>query len=225
MEKPFNPSLSSSTKKLPTKLLIIAILFVVALVLFVLIAHHAVYKKGENFDNFLIELTSPDPSDSTVNLMKIFTFFGSGKFLIPGYALSVIYLVIKRQKKIALQVAIVGVTSYALSQVVKRIFQRQRPDIPILDSATTYSFPSGHSFSSFVFFSVLVYVIWQSKINLMAKWLISILLMIVPVTVGISRIILKMHYPTDVLAGFCLGLIWVIFCFWALNRIQFRRVS
>ncbi|HKH59398.1 MAG TPA: phosphatase PAP2 family protein [Flavitalea sp.] len=129
----------------------------------------------------------------------------------------------RKQYVISLHIAIIALVSAAISQGAKKIFQRARPGEPLMEALKTYSFASGYAFSSFVSCSVLVYLIWRADIQLLWKWLCSTLLSLFAVALGISRIVLKMHYPTDVLAGFCLAFLWVILSFFLLNRIQYRR--
>jgi len=107
---------------------------------------------------------------------------------------------------------------------LKELFHRQRPDLPLIKSiASTYSFPSGHALSSFIFCSIVIDLIWESASGRVWKWLFSILLLLFSFTIGISRIVLKMHYATDVIAGFCLGIAWVIISFRVIKKINFKE--
>lgn len=216
-------SRGSLFKKLSLKFLLTAGLFVMVLLLFALIIHEVTIEKESEFDTKVIHFFSPYSTEPFIRLMRFFTFLGSGKFLFPAYTLLIAYLLIRRQIIICLHIAIIALTSTALSHGAKLIFQRARPDLPLIESLKTYSFPSGHALSSFIFCSILAYLIWRSGIQMVWKWLLFIFLFLFSMTVGLSRIILKMHYPTDVLAGFCLGFIWVILSFSLLNRIQFKR--
>lgn len=215
--------IASFVKKLPLKLLSIAGLFLVTLLLFAIITHEVIIEKEAEFDNKLINFFAPYSAASFVRAMRFFTFFGSGKFLIPAYGLIVVYYLLRKQYVTSLHTAIIALTSTGLSQAAKRIFQRARPGEPLLEAVQTFSFPSGHAFSSFVFCSVLVYLVWRADIQPFWKWLCSILLFLFVMAVGMSRIVLKMHYPTDVLGGFCLAFLWVILSFFVLDRIQSRR--
>ena len=215
--------ITSFVKKLPLKLLAIVSLFLIVLWLFALVTHEVIIEKEDEFDNKLINLIAPYSAESFIRLMRFFTFFGSGKFLIPAYALIVVYYLFKRQRVLGLHIAIIALTSTALSHAAKRVFQRARPGEPLMEALKTYSFPSGHAFSSFVFCSVLVYMIWRANLQPLWKWICSILLLLFSVAVGMSRLVLKMHYPTDVLAGFCLAFLWVVLSFFLLNQIQSKR--
>ncbi len=216
-------SIQSFLKKLPIKFLLIAGLFLAGLYLFAILTHEVIFEEEEEFDNKLIHFFAPYSAEQFLRVMKIFTFFGSGKFLFPAYALMVTYFLIKRRAMIGLSIAIIAITSTALSHGAKLIFQRARPNLPLIEPLKTYSFPSGHALSSFVFCSILVYLVWRFNIKTVWKWTFSVLLFLFALTIGMSRIVLKMHYPTDVLAGFCLAFIWVILSFYLLNRIRSKR--
>lgn len=213
-------SAQSVLKKLSLEFIVIAVFFVSALFLFALITHEVVYEKEDIFDSRVIHFFSPYSTESFINVMKFFTFFGSSRFLLPAYIVLIAILLIKHKKKYSIHVALIAVTSTALSFGAKRIFHRARPDLPLIQSLKTYSFPSGHALSSFIFCSILVYLLWHTNIQPIWKWCLSVLLFLFSLTIGISRIVLKVHYPSDVLAGFCLGYVWVIFSFYLLQRIE-----
>jgi undecaprenyl-diphosphatase len=155
--------------------------------------------------------------------MKFFTFFGTIQFLIPAYIIIISFFLIKKKYRRSIDIAIVAISSSALMFGLKDFFHRARPALPLLKSFT-YSFPSGHALSSFIFCSVLIYLIDDSDVKIYWKWLLSILLLLFSLTIGVSRIILKMHYATDVIAGFCLGIVWVILSFWMQKRLSYKNI-
>ena len=152
--------------------------------------------------------------------MSGFTFFGSSIFLFPAYTLIVLYFLFKRKRRIAINIAVIALSSTAMLHLLKRIFQRQRPDLPLITSLKTYSFPSGHAVSSFIFCMIIVHLIWETTLGKVWKWISTVLLILFSLCIGVSRIFLKVHYASDVLAGFCLGLVWVLLAFWLLKRIE-----
>src|SRR5215471_13373397 len=156
--------------------------------------------------------------------MRVFTFFGTIQFLIPAYAFLVAWFVSKKKYRIATDIAIVSISSSALMFALKDYFHRARPELPIIKSFSTYSFPSGHALCSFIFCSILIYLIDVSGVKGIWKWIFSLLLLLFSFIIGVSRIILRMHYPTDVIAGFCLGIVWVILCFWLLKKINYKNI-
>jgi len=105
--------------------------------------------------------------------------------------------------------------------ILKNSFRRQRPDLPLLETLKSYSFPSGHAYSSFIFFSILAYILWKAKMKAIWKWTLAVFLILFSLAVGVSRVVLRYHYASDVIAGFCIGFSWVIFSLWSLNKIHF----
>lgn len=205
------------------KVLIVAAFFVVALFAFGFIAHEVLYENEKTFDtrifNFFASYTNP----SLIEVMKIFTFFGTIQFLIPAYAIIIAYFIIQKQYRRAIDISIVALSSSVFMFGLKDFFHRERPELPIVRSFT-YSFPSGHALCSFIFCSVLIYLIDVSNIRYLWKWILSIFLLLFSFTIGVSRIVLKMHYATDVIAGFCLGIAWVILSFWILRKVNYRNL-
>jgi undecaprenyl-diphosphatase len=197
-------------------------LFVVAILFFGFLAKVVVIGKQDLFDTRAFDFFQHYTTPSVIALMKFITFFGSATFLFPAYVVLVLILLWNNEKRLATDVAIIGLSSDLLKLVLKNSFQRHRPDLPLLESLTSYSFPSGHALSSFIFFSAIIYVLWKQNLGLAWKWLISILLILFSIAIGISRVVLRYHYASDILAGFCAGFFWVIFCLWVLNKIHWR---
>jgi len=204
---------------------VVACLFIGALFFFALIAHEVVYGNEDVFDKKVFAFLSSYSSEGFLQTMKFFTFFGSIQFLFPAYILLVLYFFIKKKFRYCIDISIISISSTGLMFGLKELFHRQRPDLPLIKSiATTYSFPSGHALSSFIFCSILIDLVWEGTIGRVWKWLFSILLLLFSFTIGISRIVLKMHYATDVIAGFCLGIVWVIISFRVIKKINFKEV-
>lgn len=101
--------------------------------------------------------------------------------------------------------AVSMLASGLLIYIIKEIVQRARPENAlILESG--FSFPSGHALISVVFFGFLIYFALKNMKNKSAKITISIILIAVILFIGKSRLILNVHWFSDVLAGFFLGL-------------------
>ena len=108
---------------------------------------------------------------------------------------------------------------------LKEFFHRKRPDLPLIRTLDNFSFPSGHALSSFIFCSVLVYLVWKGGLYTAWKWALSVLLILFSISIGISRIVLRYHYASDVIAGFCLALAWVIFSLWLEKKLTSRKTE
>lgn len=205
-------------KVISLRLLFSIVSFILALYIFALLTEEIIFDQHHNFDHKVFRFLAPYTNADVISIMKFFTFFGKPDFLIPAYLFLIGAFIIFGKRKYAIETAIIGVSSTLLLFGLKKLFSRERPDIPVLEDISGYSYPSGHALLSFVFCSLLVYLVWNSKMRDQWKWPLSILLILFSLLIGFSRIILRVHYFTDVVAGFCLGYAWVIIALWAQRR-------
>jgi membrane-associated phospholipid phosphatase len=210
---------------LSLEFLLLSVLFLTALLAFAFIAHEAMLEKENLFDQQVFHFLAAYTTAEMINFMRSLSHFGSSIFLFPAYALICGYFLFKRQRRVSLHIVLIALSSFGMLHLLKRIFRRERPDLPLVEALSTYSFPSGHSLSSFVFSLILIKLVWKTSITVGWKWILSVLLILFSVSIGLSRIILKMHYPSDVIAGFCFGLIWVMLAFWLLRVIERRNTA
>ena len=98
----------------------------------------------------------------------------------------------------------------ALNFLLKTIVQRPRPDGFRLVAESGYSFPSGHSMVSMAFYGLLVWMVWRYEKDRLLRVFLMIAFSLVIAMVGISRIYLGVHYASDVIAGFCVSLVWLM---------------
>jgi undecaprenyl-diphosphatase len=207
-------------REISLKTIFIASSFLVSIFAFAFLAHEVVGEREDLFDSKVFHFLNANTTASLVKLMEGLSFFGSHYFLIPAYILIVTFLFFKHKRTDAVNIIIIVLSSTALLFGLKAIYRRHRPDLPLLREFHNYSFPSGHALSSFIFCSILIYLIWKSDLRSAFKYLLAGLLLIFSISIGISRIVLRYHFASDVLAGFALGFAWVVFSFWFLKKIS-----
>ncbi|MDQ6815353.1 MAG: phosphatase PAP2 family protein, partial [Bacteroidota bacterium] len=95
-----------------------------------------------------------------------------------------------------------------------------RPPHPLIANVSGFSFPSGHSFSSFTFVGMIIYMLWQSKVSRPVKYAGTTALFILATIIAFSRVYLQVHYASDVIAGFCLSFVWLALCIYVLGRMN-----
>lgn len=207
------------------KTLLVSLLFIISLFIFGYLSHEVVSEDENSFDNTVFAFFKQHTTNGLINVMRILTFFGTTYFIIPAYLVLILVLLILHRRSDAINVAIVAASSTLLLLGLKQFFHRHRPDLPLVKTLTNFSFPSGHALCSFILCSVIIYLVDKGSLDLKWKWLFSILLILFSIVIGISRIVLRYHYATDVLAGFCVGFAWVIFSLWLERKLTARHVE
>jgi undecaprenyl-diphosphatase len=200
----------TKTKWITVRFILAIILFLVTLIVFVGIADQIVLDHKNNFDKVISGYIQSFTSPAMTRAMIRITFFGSSTFLFPAYLALILFYLIRKRRTLALDITMVGLSSTGILFLLKDIFRRHRPLDPLISHVTGFSFPSGHSFSSFTFFGLLIYIAWHSDIKKSWKIIISALLVLFAATIAFSRIYLRVHFPSDVVAGFCLSVVWLM---------------
>ena len=154
-------------------------------------------------------------SDFATPIAKFITNFGGAIFLIT---LTIVLLVLIKNKKIGISIFSNLVIVTILNQLLKAILQRSRPTEYRIVEETGYSFPSGHSMVSMAFYGYLIYLIYKYVKNKYIKWISIVLLSILVCSIGISRIYLGVHYTSDVLGGFLISMSYLVIYISAVNK-------
>ncbi len=159
-------------------------------------------------------------SDFTTSVFKVITNLGGGLFIII-LAFS-LFLIIKRREVGLVIFANLGIITL-LNLLLKNIVSRPRPsDFRIIEESG-YSFPSGHSMISMAFYGLLIYLIYKNFKNKYIKWSLIVVLSLLIILIGISRVYLGVHYLSDVLAGFLLAISYLIIYISVINKYILER--
>jgi membrane-associated phospholipid phosphatase len=221
-------SLPSEERKVADKvvifskeLIILLAAFAVSLFTFILIAYRVFYLDKTGADEKAFAFAHAIVNDSTTQLMEIVTFFGSHYFLIPGNLLLAVYFLLTKKSRYSIKVSAIALSSVLIMLGLKLLFNRHRPLIPLLEPARGLSFPSGHAFMSVCFYGLLMIIIWrEERPHPVLKWVLLLLVITLLLFIGFSRIYLRVHYFTDVLAGFCIGSFWLLLSSFLIDRIR-----
>ncbi len=206
---------------LSIEIIVLTGVFSAALFAFIGIAKMIFKEKKETFDQHAFNFLAKYVSDINTDVMQVFTFLGTHTFLIPANLILVAYfLFIKKHRWYSINVPVVALSSLLLMFLLKLIFHRDRPLTPLLQAAQGYSFPSGHALMSITFYGLLIFLVWQNEKKLWVKWILTILLVLLINFIGVSRVYLRVHYASDVLAGFCVGLMWLLLSLWLLRKFE-----
>jgi undecaprenyl-diphosphatase len=112
-----------------------------------------------------------------------------------------------------------------LSTVLKMFYRRPRPDlVPHGMETFTASFPSGHAMLSAIAYLTLAILLARISRGRRVKAFVLTLGVVTTLLVGISRIYLGVHWPSDVLAGWCVGAAWASLCWFVALQLQRQHV-
>ncbi len=179
---------------------IISLLFILFLLdlIFILTGHI------DFIDNAIYNFIISYKSDALTAFFKLISFIASTKMIILYNIIILLIVAINKHTNLLL-ITISSISSGVINNLVKCIIKRDRPFGKALVNETFYSFPSGHTMISVLFFGMLIYELSFTNIKYKKIWIIIISIYIF--LVGISRIYLGVHYASDVIGGYLLGVI------------------
>jgi undecaprenyl-diphosphatase len=147
-----------------------------------------------------------------------------GRTMLVAVTLFVIgYLALERKYGAMWLVAVATAGGGLLTTGMKDLFGRARPDlVPHLVAVTSPSFPSGHSLLAAVLYLTLGALLARFAVRRHTKVYLLTVALVATFTIGSSRVYLGVHYPSDVLAGWCAGLVWALICWLVARYLQYR---
>jgi undecaprenyl-diphosphatase len=207
-----------------------ALLVVLGVVAFIALLDEVREGDSMNFDNRVLRsLRKPDDPAKLVgpwwvhSVVRDVTALGSGVVLLMVVGAVLGFLIMIRRYHMMWLVLVATIGATAINETIKGIVDRPRPTVvPRLTEVTNESFPSGHSAMSAAVYLTLGGLLAQTVSRRRIKLYFVFVAMTVTFLVGISRIALGVHYPTDVLAGWATGLVWALLC-WLVARYLQRR--
>lgn len=213
-------------KFLSLSAVLLLLVFGAAVFLFIHLVEEIIFEKEVNLDyRILAFISTTIVSQRLTAVMSGITYFASATFLQVAYILICIFYTLKKHYRTVFEVLVIGIGGFLIAYIMKLSFHRLRPANPLIAPLQNFSFPSGHATSGFIFYGLLSYLIWNSKLPKAYRYLIGIFFILFSLIIGFSRIYLRLHFPTDVLAGFCIGFAWLILCLTLIQKLKKRELS
>lgn len=214
-------SVWASVALLSVEMLLVVVVFIVSLLSFAYLIRRVIVLQNTGFDEEVFSFLRNYVTETNSQLMLIVTFLGTHSFLIPANLCLIAYfLFIKKHRWYSIKVPAIALSSLGLMFGLKHFFGRPRPDVPLLFRAEGLSFPSGHALFSITFYGLLIYIVYKNVENKLIRWMLISFLAVLIIVIGFSRVYLRVHYASDVIAGFCVGFMWLAFGIWFLNRME-----
>ncbi|MET0636724.1 MAG: phosphatase PAP2 family protein [Chitinophagaceae bacterium] len=201
-----------------TRIALFIVLHVIgSMILFTLILALVIFsirdwlRKYKGLDLAVFTRLQPLVNARNNRLMLGFTFLGKSQFLIPANLLLIcFFLFVRHQHWYSIRALATALSSLVLMFLLKYLFHRRRPLYPLLNIAKGLSFPSGHAIMSVSFYGLLIYFILQTGWASPLQYLLITMLCLLILVIGFSRVYLRVHYASDVLVGFIVGLLWLL---------------
>lgn len=209
-----------------------AIVFFVVMWVFVQLADDAPEGDYLVLENRVMQALRPggEPLGGRVGVeaMRDVTAMGGAVVIVTMTLLILGHLWMSRRYRVALLIAVATAGGQAINAVAKHAFARERPEATLhLVEVRSPSFPSGHSMAASVFYLTVGALLARTTQRRREKAYLMGCAILLTVAVGFSRVYLGVHYPTDVLAGWCLGAAWAIVCWfvadWLARRGALRK--
>ncbi|MDO8658935.1 MAG: phosphatase PAP2 family protein [Candidatus Levybacteria bacterium] len=159
------------------------------------------------FDSLISQFFYSTRNPILTKLMIFISFLG-GDFIIYTSSAIIIILILKKHQRESILFTFILLMGFIINNFLKLLIKRPRPDLVPFFIENTYSFPSGHSMNSFVFYAVISYFIFHFTKNKNIAFIVSFFSIILILLIGISRIYLGVHFASDVIAGFIGGFWW-----------------
>ena len=214
------------------RILLNLFILVTALLVFTYVAKEVVSGESKGFDEMTLNYLRHDgkimEDEQTwlTGMMIDITALGGTTIIFMITAAVVFYLLIQKQYEFMWLILIATIGGAILSFGLKELFARERPPLIYhLLTVKSLSFPSGHAMMSSVVYLTQGALLAKVQSNKNLRVYILLVAIILVFLIGISRIYFGVHYPTDVLAGWSVGLAWASLCWLAVKYLQKRKVQ
>ena len=219
------PHTKPEVARLRSRLIVETVLAAIGVICFTLLA--AAFVRGGQvvaFDDDVSRWVADNVPGGVEWVARVFTWLGgvAGTVVVAGVAAIVLWRASRRADAMFVVLSVLGIT--ALVALLKAIYQRARPDlgssIPLPHSS---SFPSGHAATAVVVYGALGLLLAERARSPLraAAWLAAAAVM--ALTIGASRVLLNVHFLSDVAAGFAVGLAWLCCCAIVRDVLSARR--
>lgn len=180
------------------------IILIITIIMYIINTMLVITNKYLTIDDQVHSFIRNSANNNMDKVMKVFTFFGSGTFIVLLTLILLIVYLVKHKKNKAYIVGGAIALSTIVNNIIKLIIRRPRPEyITVVEKS--FSYPSGHVMAATTLYGVIIYLISKSDLKKSLKTLYSILLVILIILVGVSRIYLGAHYFSDVFGAMILS--------------------
>jgi membrane-associated phospholipid phosphatase len=168
-------------------------------------------KEAFSFDRSFLLWLHQFANPQLDRVMLFFTSLGNPPTAVTIFLMTISWLLLKRRSADGMRFTIACAGGVVINQEMKLFFAKPRPELwPRLVTDLTFSFPSGHAVGSIVVYGFIAYIL-AKELQQYKAYIYAIASTII-ISIGLSRLYLGMHYPTDIIAGYGVGILWLTTC-------------
>lgn len=180
----------------------------------------ALAKYDSRVTEFIISFRTPALNKFLQFITEVGDFYG---YLVIAIISTIIFYLKFKNWRYVVEIFFVLIVSGLSNVALKQVINRARPDAEHLVSVASLSYPSGHAMSAIAFYGFLIYLVYTFKLKAWLKTGLILVFGFLILTIGISRVYLGVHYPSDIVGGYIAGFIWVLFCIVLFHIIDLLR--
>lgn len=168
-------------------------------------------KEAFSFDKSLLLWIHQFATPTLDRVFLSITALGNPEIVIIIFVSTIVWLGMKKRYSDGIRFFIICSGGVLINSVMKLFFAKPRPELwPRLIAEHSCSFPSGHAVGSMVIYGFIAYLLGKEFQKY--RVLIYAAAIMIIISIGVSRLYLGVHYPTDIIAGYGVGLLWLITC-------------
>jgi undecaprenyl-diphosphatase len=176
----------------------------------------------QGFDERVLRWIAGHRSPTMDEVMLEITTLGNGAVLVMLVLVASVFLWLTKHRWSVALLLLAVLGGKVLNTALKEIFDRPRPSVvDAVDTVSSMSFPSGHAMSSFVTYGAVAYLVGRLEPTRTLRIVTWTLASLIILAIGVSRMYLGVHYPSDILAGFLGGLAWLAFVAAGMTAVRF----
>jgi membrane-associated phospholipid phosphatase len=179
-------------------------------------------QKNTSFDNAVFKAIAPYESPLLTKIVVSISFLGKHSFLIPANLLLIFYFLYKKRKELAIGIVVIAISSYFLKVLLKALFNRPRPADPLIEHVQGLSFPSGHAILGVTVYGFIGLLLWYEIKNRNLRNIVIAFLILLMLAIAFTRVYMRVHYMSDVIAGLAIGFIWLVVSLWVIEKLETR---
>jgi membrane-associated phospholipid phosphatase len=214
-----------SLRRLRLLIVSTAVLLLVFVIFMASLTENYINNEFKQFDTIVMALVPLIFNDQSAYWMKLFGLFASRNILIPLIVLTILWIGLKAKDRIIeiVSLLIVVIGGEIFEEGIRRIFHHLQPVHSPLTKHILYSFPSEQTLTAFILFGFSAYLLVRHSRKSWLQTFTSIVVVIVLLLIGLSRIYFKQQYPSDVVAGYAFGGVWLSLNVLVLELFRFSR--